>query len=275
MVFDSLLNPVFSPLLILPYWLGIIILAFLISLLVVVIYKKFTDQTMMKSLKEQLKQYQTEIKSNKSNPSKALQLQKQAMEVNMKYMMQSMKPTLITFLPIIIIFGWLNTHIAFMPLVAGQQFEVEAILNAMPLNAQNLVVQLEVPAAMKLLSSQNQSPTLKNEKELVVSYNLSSDAGTYALIFTVMDSTNNVTSAPNKDIYTKDVLIVNRSSQKNYLPPVSTYKDRQIKSVIVKNQPVKPLGTISLFGWQPGWLGVYIISSILFSILLRKLFKVY
>ena len=44
------------------------------------------------------------------------------MHVLMKYMMKSMKPTLFTMLPIILIFGWLNAHMAYYPLLPGQEF---------------------------------------------------------------------------------------------------------------------------------------------------------
>ena len=39
-----------------------------------------------------------------------MEVQKLAMEKNMKYMLQSLKPTLFTFIPIIFIFSWLRTY---------------------------------------------------------------------------------------------------------------------------------------------------------------------
>jgi uncharacterized membrane protein (DUF106 family) len=36
-----------------------------------------------------------------------------------------------------------------------------------------------------------------------------------------------------------------------------------------------PLGAFSLLGWHPGWLGTYIILSLIISLLLRKVMKVY
>ena len=65
---------------------------------------------------------QKKMKAAKGDPQKAMRLQKEAMSVNMDYMKQSFKPTLITFLPIIIIFGWLNAHLAFEPLMPGEDF---------------------------------------------------------------------------------------------------------------------------------------------------------
>lgn len=36
---------------------------------------------------------------------------------------------------------------------------------------------------------------------------------------------------------------------------------------------LKPWGEFSLFGWQPGWLGVYIITSLVSSLIFRRVFN--
>jgi len=64
----------------------------------------------MKTLKEDLKAVQAEMKAAKNEPEKLLSLQKVSMEKNLKYMAQSLKPMLITFIPIIFIFGWLRNY---------------------------------------------------------------------------------------------------------------------------------------------------------------------
>src|SRR3989344_3449858 len=106
MVFESLLNPVLSPLLSLPPLAAILIVSIFLSVLMTLIYKWMTDQELMKTLKEDVN--------------------KRAMEKNMKYMMHSLKPTLVTFIPLIIIFAWLSSHLAFYPLIAGEQFTLDA-----------------------------------------------------------------------------------------------------------------------------------------------------
>ena len=54
MVFENLLSPVFDPLLNLPTLLAVVILSFLISLIITVVYKFTTDQNLMKGLKEEI-----------------------------------------------------------------------------------------------------------------------------------------------------------------------------------------------------------------------------
>ena len=110
MVFDSFFDAVFGPILGLPNPLGLLIISFILTAIITVIYKYMTDQELMKTLKEDIKAMQKQMKELKDNPEKMMAVQKEAMQKNMKYMMHSMKPTLITFIPIIIIFGWLRSH---------------------------------------------------------------------------------------------------------------------------------------------------------------------
>jgi len=102
MVFENILDPIFSPLLNLPTLWAVIILAFFISLIITLIYKYVTDQNLMKQLKEEMKEFQKQIKELKKEPEKAMQVQKQSMKTNMKYMTLSMKSTLWSFIPIIL-----------------------------------------------------------------------------------------------------------------------------------------------------------------------------
>lgn len=105
---DSFFNFIFGPLI---NWhpLGALaLISFILTALITVAYKYLTDQELMKSLKAELKQLQTEMKEAKNDTQKLMQLQKQSLEKNMKYMTQSFKPTLFTLIPILIIFTWIR-----------------------------------------------------------------------------------------------------------------------------------------------------------------------
>ena len=54
------------------------------------------------------KSLQKDMRALKDNPSKLMELNKLAMQKNMEYMRHSMKPTLYTLLPLLLIFGWLR-----------------------------------------------------------------------------------------------------------------------------------------------------------------------
>jgi len=70
MVFETLLDPIFSPLLKLNPLVGIALISFLISAIITVIYKYVTDQNLMKRLKEEIKAFQKEMKELKDHPEK-------------------------------------------------------------------------------------------------------------------------------------------------------------------------------------------------------------
>jgi len=108
-MFDSFFNLIFGDLISWNPLVAIILISFLMTLVITLSYKFLTNQEMMKSLKEEIKGFQQQMKENKEDTQKVMELQKQALEKNMKYMMHSFKPTLFTFVPLIIIFTWLRT----------------------------------------------------------------------------------------------------------------------------------------------------------------------
>lgn len=250
---DPVLNFVFSPLLNLSPLLGIMIMSFLISLIIVIIYKYATNQSLMKQLKDEIKELQKQAKELKEEPEKAMAVQKKAMQTNMKYMMQSMKATLITFIPIIIIFGWLQAHFAFVPIMPGQDF-------TMTVNFEDGVkgnVSVSVPEGIEVLSSSVQN--IENNKAV---FSFNGKAGVYdspPIEFTY----NNI-------LYSKSVII---TSGKEYIEPIKTISGSEtVESIVASNEKNV---IINLFGWGLGWLGSYIIFALIFSMILRKLLKVY
>tara|TARA_Y100000310_G_scaffold312252_1_gene359375 strand:- start:463 stop:909 length:447 start_codon:yes stop_codon:yes gene_type:complete len=111
MAFSSVLDPVLLPFMeALPAPYNILLLSFVITGSITLLYKFMTDQKLMKEIKQEMKDLQKEMKQFRDQPEKAMALQKKAFERQMKYMMQSFKPTLITLLPIMLIFGWLRLY---------------------------------------------------------------------------------------------------------------------------------------------------------------------
>jgi uncharacterized membrane protein (DUF106 family) len=248
MVFESILNPIFSPILNLPTLWAVIILAFLISLIITVIYKYATDQNLMKQLKEEMKAFQKQIKELRSHPEEAMKVQKKAMQTNMKYMMQSMKSTLYSFIPIILIFGWMNANLAFDPILPEQEFTMKVVFE------NDVAGEVEISVTDGIYVN---GKTKKEIKDNEVKWLLSGERGEYLIEFIF-----------NGKKYNKEVLI----SEKQYKDPLKNIRDSSVKSIeIVYDKKI----LLNLFGWKIGWLGTYIIFAILFSIILRKIIKVY
>ncbi len=250
MAFDTILNPIFGPLLKLsPLW-AIIIISLVIAVIITFVYKWMTDQNLMKSLKGDIKKFQKEMKELKHEPQKVMAIQKKAMQTNMKYMMHSMKPTLITFLPIILIFGWLNAHLAYDPINPGEEFTTTVMFQEGVAGNASIIA----PEQIKVISD-IEAVIVDNK----ITWTLKGEAGEYLLEYVIEDRK-----------YSKDLLITDKQE---YKQPIKIIKnDDKINTIQINQEKIKPL---NLFGWRVGWLGTYIIFSIIFSMSLRKLMKLH
>lgn len=260
MAITSFLDPVFSPLLKLPILLTIILISFVISLIIILVYKKFTDQNLMKQLKEEVKELQKEMKTLKDKPQEMMKIQKKAMETNMRYMMHSLKPTLITFIPIIIIFGWLNAHMAYDPLLENQQFSATLVF----LPDVEGKVEIIPPEDIEVLSEKEQD-ILEHQ----VKYTMKGKKGEYTLKFKI-----------GEEEYSKEIIVTDDKKDRFYTPPTQYFKEGKLKQILVSNKKVKAFEGIPLLESIPwvggfGWLGAYILFSLIFSLSLRKFMKVY
>ncbi|MEK6874842.1 MAG: EMC3/TMCO1 family protein [Nanoarchaeota archaeon] len=244
----AFLDPILLPFLHISPLISIIILSFLISLFITIVYKYVTDQNLMKQLKDEMNTLQTEMKTLRDNPQKALSVQKQVMETNMKYMMQSLKPTILTLLPLIIIFGWLSAHYAYEPIKPGQEF---AILLHGEIDGNNAT--LYPPLGITLLDEPTKKITANKAR-----WGLKAEAGNHIITIGIGNTT-----------FHKKILV---TTDRSYEPVSTPINADGIQRIDTEQSELKLL---NIFGWEIGWLGTYILFSILFSMILRKVLKVY
>jgi uncharacterized membrane protein (DUF106 family) len=160
-----------------------------------------------------------------------------------------MRSMLFTFIPIILIFGWMNSHLAYDPILPGQEFTTTISFY----NGINGNVELIVPEGITANGDIN-----KTISDSEIKWILKGESGEYLLEYKL-----------NGKSYTKEVIITNKQAYAKVLKPV---KDKVIKQISIDNNKTKVL---NLFGWKLGWLGAYIILSIIFSTILRKMLKIY
>lgn len=246
MVFETLLDPVMSWSLDLPLWLSIAILSFLFSLLITVVYRFATDQAEMKRLKEKTKKFQKEMRSHRDNPTKLAKIQKEAMQVNMAYMGKSLKPTLYTMLPLLLVFAWMNAAFSVAPLDAGQEFTVSVAMQS----PDRILLDTELEIV---------GEPLKETIESQASWRVFGPAGAHTLTF--ISSENATASHP---------VVIGDKALEGVIA-----QDAPFVRTEVHYQKATPFGDFSMFGYNPGWLFTYILFSMFFSISLRKLMKVY
>ncbi|MBN1646354.1 DUF106 domain-containing protein [Candidatus Woesearchaeota archaeon] len=253
MAFSDFLDPVLSPLLDMNSFLAIFLISLVITVIITFVYKYTTDQKKMKGLKEELKKIQRQIKEQKANPKKAMELQQRAMKLNMDFMKNSFKSTLYTILPIILIFGWLNSHMAYEQLSPGEPFEVTVYFEKylkgnVTLGAVEDIV-FETPASQELTIEENSLNWILKQE----------------------NTGPNQLSIEFEGVSHSFPIIV--TEERRYENPKIIVKDKPFTHILVGNKPIRPLDGFSLFGWHPGWLGTYIIFSIVLSTLLRKALK--
>ncbi len=251
MAFEDLLDPILNPLLSLDPLYSVIVMSFIISLLITVIYKLTTNQDLMKRLKTEMKELQKEMKELREHPEKMMQVQKKAMETNMKYMMQSFKSTLYTLLPIILLFSWMNAHYAFMPIAPQEPFQMELSFARGTTGNVTAIVPLGITVVGDAVIP------VVNDKAI---FTFKGVAGSYL-------EGNSIKFEHRGKPAFKEVII---NTGYEY-----TEKDKPIKNSELKTISIdyKKRIVLPVINW--GWLGSYIIFSIVFSMSLRKIMKVY
>ncbi|MBI2662495.1 DUF106 domain-containing protein [Candidatus Woesearchaeota archaeon] len=250
---DPIFNPVMLPILNFNPFLGIVILALIITLIVTLAYKFFSNQDEMKRLKDKQKEFQDKIKLMRDKPEEMMKMQKEAMTTNFEYMKHSIKPTLITMIPILIIFAWMTGHLSYEPIFPDESYSVTAVFK----EGVNGYAEIIVDDDTEVLSEVKQE--IKN-KEAV--WSLRSKEGDHEFLVKSGEAEQS-----------KKVLITTVLSADE---AVTVFDHSDIEQLKINYNKLRPLGKkVSLFGWYPGWLAWYIILSILFSIGLRKVLKVY
>lgn len=250
---DPVLNPVLLPLAVKSPLLVIILVSLVMSLLVTLIYKFFTNQPEMKRLKEQQKEHQKRMKELRSNPEEAMKLQKEMMKPTMEMFRHSMKAMFVSTILAVLFLPWMYGHLAYDPIKPGETYSVTASFTKGVTGDAELI-----PDKGTELLSEAKQPITDRE----VTWRLkSAAAGEHAL-----------TVKTGETEQVKSVLV---STELDSGKPVELYKKSDIEKITINYQKFTPLGEVSVLGWQPGWLGIYIITSIIFSLGLRKLLKVH
>lgn len=108
MVLERFFNTLFGWAIAISPLFGMILITFIMTLITTLAYKYFTDQYAVKNLREDMKKLQKEMKDTKDEKRK-IDISKTIWEKNMETMKHSIKPMLITFLPIIVLFNWLRS----------------------------------------------------------------------------------------------------------------------------------------------------------------------
>lgn len=245
----SLMDPLLNPLLVFrPLWV-IVGISLIVSLVITLVYKWATDQEEMKRLKDKINEYQEKMKESRDDTDKVKELQKKSMSTNLEYMKHSFKPTLITFIPIILIFGWLQAHMAYDPVMVGDTFSVDVELDD---NVKG--VSLDTPEGLRVVG--------ENSTSSGVIFNVEAESEGEYFVDVVVDG----------ESFSKEVLI---TDEQDYASKSKSFDEGAVNRISLGYDKLTPLGDFSVFGYKPGWLALYIVLSVVLSMGLRKVFGLY
>ncbi len=255
---SSILNPLLNPLLVLsPFWI-ILIISILVSTITTLIYKYTTDQKKLKNLKKETKACQEKLKLNSSNPEKSLQIQGELMKLNVEYMKSSFKPMFFTIIPVLLFFGWLGATLAFIPLQPDVPFSINATL------AENIDAEISLMLPAELTMEDQETKTAQTNLGWE---GIKGPAGQYDLIL------------KNEETQEEQIISVLITEEQKYLDPLNELNSPTFKKIAINHQKLQPFKGIPVLAnifWigNFGWLGAYILFSLIFSTLLRKLLKI-
>ncbi len=88
--------------------ISILVMGLLVSFFVSLVQHFVLDKEKMREIKARQKAIQQEMKDHKDNPTKMMELQKEMMTHTMDTLKHSFKPTLITLVPLLLIFAFMN-----------------------------------------------------------------------------------------------------------------------------------------------------------------------
>lgn len=258
MAFYELLNPILNPLLNLGPFMAILIISIFVSILTTIIYKYTTNQKQLKHLKTETKNYQEKLKTLKDNPEKALQVQQEMMKLNMEYMKASFKPMFYTMIPMLLFLGWLGASLAFVPLAPNVDFSLNLTLN------ENAEISLIIPETITM----NDVITKTSENNLISWQNIQGIEGEHEF------------KLVNKDTSEEKFFTLKISKTQIASNPIILLNSPSFNKIITNQQKLLIFKEIPILGNLPwiktfGWLGTYILFSLIFSTVIRKWLKVF
>ena len=88
--------------------ISVIIVSAVITFVMTLVYKYTTNQERLGEIKKMQKQYQEQAKALKSQPEKLMEMQKKILGLSTEMMKHSLKPMIITMLPMFVLIVWLK-----------------------------------------------------------------------------------------------------------------------------------------------------------------------
>jgi len=102
------LNPTLGKLLIFNKYVGMVVIAVILNLIITLLQKYTIDKETMKEIKKEQKDLKESMKEHKKNPEKLMELNQRQFELVGKSLPLTMRPIIFTSIPFILLFRWFH-----------------------------------------------------------------------------------------------------------------------------------------------------------------------
>ena len=252
----SFIDPLFNWLLNFKPFIAITVISIFFGAITTLVYKFASNQKKIKELKDEQKRLQKKIKSiPKTEPEKIMKLNSEMMKISGPLMKETFKPTMWTLIPSLLILTWMAASLAYAPISQGSMFSITAEFNDGVTG--NISMVIEPEQGIEYINGEIQ--IINNNSEAV--WNLKAiNNSEYNLLFKFHELEIN-----------KEILITN---EWDYIEPELFVKQQGLKSIVVNHDKIKPFQGVPIIGGL-NWLWCYIILTMIFTTVLRKLIKIY
>jgi hypothetical protein len=189
------------------------------------------------------------------------------METNMKYMSHSMRPTLFTFIPLILVFSWMNSSLGYASIMPGEKFTLTAQFE------KGTQGEITLAYPQGITSDGKATQDIVNDAAI---WSMTAKEGNYLLNVSFKNKT-----------YAKDLIV---TANKTYAPVDKDLKkhflffsspgENGLNKLSLSNKKILIFADVPIIKDIPWistwtWFGGYILFSLIFSMSFRKVFKIY
>lgn len=270
-LFDLILAP-FSAL---PSWVGVTVVSLGVAVLVLLIYKRFSNQAGLEAAKQKVYAGIFEIRLFNDDFGAILRAQKDILRHNLTYLRHSLKPMAVMMPPLLLIIAQLQFHYGYEGLKPGEPTLLKVTLHE-DWKARGLAadesgkpeVTLTTPSGIRV-----ETPSVWAVEQHQLAWRVSATGpGSFDLAVNAGNETLTKTAVSSDEVTRRSPIRVAPSFLDQLLYPA--------EAPIASASAVRiielgyPEADVSLFGWKTHWLIAFFILTMVFAFALKGFFGV-
>lgn len=267
-VVGSLFKLIFLPFSSLNPWMAMLVISLLTALLMLLIYKKTSDQDGIRRVKNRIKASLLEIRLYQNDLRTQLVSQKELLAANLQYLLYNLRPLLVMIVPIFLILAQLNLWFASRPPAPGETFLLKARF-IKTVDLERLRLDLEAPDGLLV-----ETPPVRiiDEAEVAWRLRVTGPVGEPLVIQVNGERYQKTLPAGKSRLSRVSTVRVKKNLWQELIYPGERPlpADSLLKRIELTLEPQR----LNLLGIGFHWLVAYFLLSIILGLALKGLFKV-